>query len=117
MAKTDDPTLISVAGPYLKELRIGAGQQQRQFADAYDLEPSMLSKLENGQGQGPKRLPRIVEAYAEVADISAHEAWAEIGKRLSSAERDRETSQRAQQRAAEAEQTKRDKKQRRGQGQ
>ena len=115
MAKTDDPTLISVAGPYLKELRDKAGKQQREFADTYGFEASALSKLENGNGLGPRQLPKIVEAYAEAAGVSAPDVWAEIGRRLT--ERDRETSRRAQRRSGDARRSEQEKKRRRGQDQ
>lgn len=79
MSSWDEPTVMTVLGPYLRELREGAeGLLQKDVAALGDLDPSALSQIETG-----KRKPdfAVVEAYAQAVGMNSDDIWVEANRR------------------------------------
>lgn len=80
--------MLTALAIVLKELRAKSGVKKLRFATAVDLDPSQLTRFENGTSGWPRNPDQLVIGYAKVAGVSPLEVWDRAVKRAKQMEKD-----------------------------
>lgn len=79
--------MLDALASVLKELRSKSGVKKLRFAAAVDLDPSQLTRFENGTSGWPRNPDQLVMGYAEVAGVDPLEVWQRAIRRAKEMER------------------------------